>query len=193
MKNKKITEDEIIEIEEIECDEEFMDLHTEIENYIAENIIVHNSTPSKKSIASGFYMPTLKKEEINVTAIIDVSGSIGNQELKEFLTEIVSIGKSFNNVKIRVLSCDTDVNNDYLVENGDIPKIMDLKMVGGGGTDLRKGFNYIEENIPNNKLVVVFTDGYTNFPDEQIYNTLWILSSNGVDEKDIPFGEVVKL
>ena len=44
------------------------------------------------------------QEEINITAIVDVSGSVNNEELNDFTNEIINIAKSFNNVKITAVT-----------------------------------------------------------------------------------------
>jgi len=190
----EIINDEIIEIEKIKCNETFMDLHTDLGNYIAENIIVHNSFPSKKSISCGFYMPSIKKEEVEISAVIDTSGSIDNEQIQEFITEIISIAKSFNNVKIRLITCDCEVKNDYVVENGNIAKIQELKFNGGGGTSFIAGLDYIKENYNNTKLVVYLTDGEGDKvgAGDYPFNLIWVLSK-GNDELIKDSGEIIRI
>lgn len=147
--------------------------------------------PSKKSISSGFYMPSIKKEEIEIAVMVDTSGSISNQELTEFTSEIINIAKSFSNIKIRLITCDVDVNNDYVVANGDIANIQSLKMVGGGGTELKNGFKYIEKNYPTTKLFIVFTDAETDMNFNTYLRTIWLVKNNR--EVEIPFGDLIKL
>ena len=111
------------------------------------------------------------------------------------LTEIVSISKSFANVKFTVLICDCEIKEVLKVENGNIPKLLNMKMTGMGGTSHEVVMEWIEENNPTAKLLVAFTDGYTTLGkyDYTPINTLWVLSSNGNDEVVKDFGEVVKI
>ena len=69
-----------------------------------------------------------------------------------------------------------------------------LKIRGGGGTSHKPIYDYVNENLPNTKLLVNFTDGYTDLDElDQTINTLWVLCKDGVSESRIPFGEVIKL
>ncbi len=61
---------------------------------------------------------------------------------------------------------------------------------GGGGTDFRPLFEYVETNIPDCQIVIYFTDGFGIFPQlEPSYDTLWVMPQ----KIDVPFGEVLEL
>ena len=89
--NKKIVFDEIVNIKRKKCDEIFWDIETETENFIAEDIITHNSKPHKKSIACNTFLPNILREKVEVVIAIDTSGSIGKKELTDFISEIVGM------------------------------------------------------------------------------------------------------
>lgn len=120
----------------------------------------------------------------------NTSGSIGEEELREFMSELVGIAMSFNNIKITVIVCDCNVYDTFEITNGDVS---DIKLKGGGGTSHKPVYKWVRENKPHCKLLVNFTDGYTDFPSNESVKTLWILSKNSADENTIPFGEVIKL
>ena len=149
--------------------------------------------PSKRAIATGVYLPSVKKENLEVVVSIDTSGSIRQEELNDFLGEIISIAKSFNNISITLIVCDCEIKDVYKVANGDIAKIQDLKICGGGGTDHKPIYDYIEKNLPNTKFVINFTDGHTSFPDYEKTKTIWVLTKDSCGEDKIPFGEVIQL
>jgi predicted metal-dependent peptidase len=149
--------------------------------------------PSKKSRTTGIYMPSVLRENINIAVAIDTSGSIGQEELSEFLAEIVNIAKSFNNINMKVIVCDSEIKDVYEVRNGSIETILNLRIRGGGGTDHRPVYDYILENLPNTKFVINFTDGYTSFPEHESVRTIWVLNKNSIEEERIPFGEVIKI
>lgn len=190
----KIIKDKIIEIEIINDESEFQDIETETHNYIAENIIVHNCKPSKHSQACGYYMPSLKREEVEVVVAVDTSGSIGQGELTEFLTEMVGIARAFNNVKMTCLVCDAQIHDVLEFTNGSIAEILNTKVKGGGGTSHKCIIDWLDENKPTTRLLVAFTDGYSDINEcPQNYNVLWVLNSGGCPSKDIKWGEVIKL
>ena len=150
--------------------------------------------PSKKSYGCGYYLPSVVKENVEIIASVDVSGSISQEDLTEFLSEIVHIGRSFSNLKATIIFFDSMIHEVYDVTNGQIEDIMSYKITGGGGTDHRPVFKWVEENKPDVKLVIHFTDGYSNFGEDiPEYDNLWILSKNSVPEDVIPFGDVIKL
>jgi len=153
--------------------------------------IPYNSTwakPHKKSISVGTYMPDTLKEKIDITAIVDVSGSIGQKELTDFLSEIIGIAKAFREkLKITLLTHETEVNNKYVVDNGNIEKIKKLKIIGGGGTAHDKVFEYIQNNIKDCKCAVFLTDGYSNLDeiyfDKYFFEKIFVISENGDDSQ----------
>jgi len=152
------------------------------------------SRPSKRSFSTGVYMPIMRKEAIEIVVSLDTSGSIQGQELKDFMSEINGIAKSFNNLSMKLIICDSEIHDIYTIGNGDSEAINKLIIKGGGGTSHKPIYNYVKTHLPNTRLLVNFTDGYTdlNELDESI-NTLWVICKNGVDESRIPFGEVIKL
>jgi predicted metal-dependent peptidase len=144
------------------------------------------ANPSKKSMATGYYMPSTIKEYVDVVIAVDTSGSIGEIELKEFLSEIIGIAKSFSSrVKMRLLTHDTKVWDDYLVQNGNIEKIKALKIRGGGGTSHKEVFEYVDEKIRDTKLLICFTDGDSDLQEIETgkfkYDKLFVISENGHD------------
>jgi len=149
--------------------------------------------PSKKSISSGFYMPSMLRENINVVVSVDTSGSISQNELSEFLVEIINISKSFNNLSVTLIVCDAEIKEVYKVENGNIDTIKNLKIYGGGGTSHIPIYDYIREKLPETKFVINFTDGFSEFPDREEVRTIWVITKNGCKEEDLPFGNVIKL
>ena len=59
-----------------------------------------------------------------------------------------------------VLACDAAVGATSRVR-----RVEDVQLVGGGGTDMRVGIAAAEASRPHPDVVVVFTDGYTPWPE----------------------------
>ena len=191
--NFKITNEKIKSIKKVKCNKKFYDIETETENFIANNLITHNSKPSRRSRVLGIYMPSVKRESINIAISVDTSGSIRQEELSEFLGEIVSIAKSFNNINMTLIICDSEIKDVYEVRNGNIQTILDLKIRGGGGTSHKPIYDYVKNNLPNTRFIINFTDGYTSFPDSEEVKTIWVLTKDSISEDRLPFGEAIKL
>lgn len=165
--------------------------------YITNEVITDYtySSPSKRALATGLYLPKAKKENIKLVVSVDTSGSIGKAELNEFLTEIKSIVKSFESIELFVIICDYEVNGVYKIDSHSNSNEFDkIEFKGGGGTSHIPVFDYIKENLENVKLLISLTDGYTEFPKEESIKTLWAISKYGVkNENHFPFGEVIFL
>lgn len=139
---------------------------------------------SKKSVACGVYLPSTTKERVNVSVAIDTSGSIGKDELTTFMSEITSLAQAYKErIDMRVVVCDSEVGKDYLIENGNVAKLKKLELIGGGGTSHIEVVNYCKDKIRENKLLICFTDGYSDL--EQIdfgkypFDVLIVLTKNG--------------
>ena len=72
-----------------------------------------------------------------------------------------------------------------------------MKIKGGGGTDHEVVYEHLmtDKKYRNSQLLVCLTDGFTSFPPKNIYpfDTIWVLTKNSCDKKDIPFGRVIKI
>ena len=151
------------------------------------------SRPSKRSISSGFFIPSILKENIEIVVSIDTSGSISQKDIGEFLSEVIGIGKSFNNVKMKIIVCDCEIKDVYDIQNVDIGTIQALKIRGGGGTSHIPVYDYIREKLPHTKFVINFTDGYTSFPKDESIKSIWVLPEGSCKDENIPFGEIIRL
>ena len=154
--------------------------------------------PNKKSVSAGYYMPDYIKERIKVLVVIDTSGSIGKDELTDFLSEMVGMARAFQNrIEMVVLTHDTEVKDEQKVENGNIDNIMKLKIRGGGGTEHESTFEYIMEKIPDTKLAVFFTDGYSDLDsfdiDDYPFNKIFVISNGSPDQIDKNKAKVIEI
>jgi predicted metal-dependent peptidase len=166
--------------------------------YVVDQIICDFSwnLPSKRSAACGVYLPRPIKESVKIVASIDTSGSIGKDELEQFMGELLSIGQSFPNINIDLIVVDAAVHETYELTKENIDDLLTMKMSGGGGTSHLPVYKYVIDNIMDAKVLINFTDGFTDFPNnpEEIpFDTLWVIDRHGCDPKHIPFGEVIKI
>ena len=152
------------------------------------------SKPHKKSISAGYYFPGIKKEEIEVTAAIDTSGSIGEEELNAFMGILSTIFNQFDAVHLTVMSCDAAVYNVESVTSK--MKLRQYRSYGGGGTDFRPVFKWITKNKPETKILIYLTDLYGTFPEKNEVpmglTTLWLVTPQG-DKQRAPFGVTIQM
>jgi len=143
--------------------------------------------PNKKHLSRGFVLPSLSSDTLSLCVAIDTSGSIDEILLGAFVTEFSSIMQSFPSIKIELLICDARIHGHYTFFGNDK---LDFKLKGGGGTDYRPVFEYIEANLPMNTMLLYFTDGDGWFPKHTpSYEVLWALSRKA----KIPFGRALEL
>lgn len=136
---------------------------------------------SKAYLANNMYLPSMHSETMGeVVVAIDTSGSINNEQISEFASELASICETCNPDKVRVLWWDTQVHGEQVFEGNysDIAKM--LKPKGGGGTHVGCVSDYIIKSSIKAEVLVVFTDGYVESePKWEIdLPTMWFVTQN---------------
>jgi predicted metal-dependent peptidase len=123
-------------------------------------------------------MPGQKPDElIDIAVMIDASGSIDPNMLRDFISETQGIMEQFQSYKIHVGTFDTRVYNAVQYDSENLDSMADYQVEGGGGTDFDCIFEYLKEEQIEPKRLVVFTDGYPfgSWGDENYADTVWIL------------------
>lgn len=153
------------------------------------------SRPSRRYLTQGMYLPGVLKENLDIVAMIDLSGSVSNKEMEQFVSLMAKLANQFRNVNITIMSHDSEVQAVTEVKNATVDKIKNAEYSGGGGTDHRPCFKWIAEHKRNVPLIIAFTDGWTCFPDKEDVRApvLWVITEHGISTKDIPFGTAIKI
>jgi len=144
------------------------------------------------------YMPSTIGKKIKVLCHIDTSGSICEEELTDFISELVGIARAYkNNVEFRILAGDTKIVDDILLTQGKGEKALKtLKLHGGGGTDHRPVFEYVHKKkyARDAKLLICFTDGASSFPEHTNIKTIFVLAGTHVPKERMPeWGKTIAL
>jgi len=133
----------------------------------------------------------LKNHIPDVTVAIDISGSIDDRSMREFLKEIITLSHAYSE-SIRVIECDDAVRRDYKIRSyQDIKPLLKRR----GGTKFSPVFQHIRELNLRNTLLIYFTDG---LGEEKLetrpshYRTIWVVKGEKLSLRD-PFGEVIYL
>ena len=134
--------------------------------------------------------PRLRSSETSVVVVIDTSGSISEEEIGEFISEINAI-KSHVRARITLLTCDSELNHGcpwYFEPWDEFSR--DIEIHGGGGTNFMPPFEWIENQDRAPDLLVYFTDAMGIFPRaEPMYPVLWLVKGQAT----VPFGQRVQL
>ena len=120
---------------------------------------------------------------------IDTSGSLNNQALSNVWSAISEICDELNPEYVRIIQCDTVVQDDQSYDKVDMPD--DIIAKGRGGTSFRPVFDLIDEDPP--MFLIYLTDLHCDqYPvPEPPFPVLWIATSPKSPEP--PFGRRLDL
>jgi len=125
---------------------------------------------------------------VDIAVYIDMSGSISEEQGRDFISEVKGIMESFDSYKIYIACFDTKVYNPQQYTSENLEYIQDYELKGGGGTDFDCIFKHLKEEQIEPKRLVVFTDGYPfgSWGDPNYCDTVWII--HGDRNPKPPFG-----
>jgi predicted metal-dependent peptidase len=135
-------------------------------------------------------LPSLRSSHVDVAVVLDVSGSIKEDELNEFLAEVNAI-KGQIQAGITLQACDDKLAADgpwryEAWEEIRLPR----SFPGGGGTDFRPVFAWLEHMDRRPDLLIYFTDALGEFPErEPVYPVLWLVKGKAT----VPWGQRIQL
>lgn len=123
--------------------------------------------------------PLEYKEELQIrefVIVIDTSGSCSGELVGRFLNKTYNILSQMEcfaqQIVLHLIQCDAAVQGDVRIECAEhMEKYLErMELRGGGGTDFRPAFAYVEELRAGGELtrlggLLYFTDGYGIFPE----------------------------
>lgn len=119
------------------------------------------------------------KKKVSILVAVDTSGSVNDEELKDFFSEITYIYKV--GARITILECDAEISANYEYTGKWTGKVH-----GRGGTDFQPVIDYYRKNIKDYAALVYFTDGECSIPDNVPRDTIWVITSAGDHKKEYP-------
>lgn len=116
------------------------------------------------SLGGRLVLPSLRRPLPQVAVVIDTSRSVSDVNLGSALTEVAAITRAVGVTgrNVAVYTCDAAVATAQHVCRAE-----ELTLIGGGGTDLRKGIRAAMARTPRPDVTVVLTDGGTPWPKEE--------------------------
>jgi len=159
-----------------------------------QSTIKHDFTfqrPSRKGWHTGAVLPGQNfADTIDICVSLDMSGSIGNAQAQDFLSEVKGIMEEFKDYHIKIWCFDTKVYNeqDFSAEDGE--DLLDYEIHGGGGTDFMCNWHYMHENDIQPKKFIMFTDGYPwdSWGEDDYCDTVFIIHGHHDKNLQAPFG-----
>lgn len=141
--------------------------------------------PSRRWIDQDVYMPSLIGESVGrVVVAIDMSGSIGREEIGQFLGEVRKICDTVKPEGIDLLYWDTRVCQHEKYEQDQLDNLLSTtKPRGGGGTNPQCIVDYIKDKNIKAECAIVLTDGYvSSWGEGWTCPTLWGITTDMVSE-----------
>jgi predicted metal-dependent peptidase len=157
-----------------------------LKRFVGNSSVVYTKKLRRKYNKRYAVNPGLKiKFKNHILVGVDTSGSVNNDELKEFFNELAHMVKTGH--KITVAQCDTQLKNVKEFN----PK-QDWEIHGRGGTSFQPVIDHYNEKKGSYTALIYLTDGEAYPPEDCPKNTLWVLSSISNMNDELP-GQVIKL
>lgn len=148
--------------------------------------------PDRRLIGQDIYSPSRSGNGAGwVCCWGDTSGSCISQ-VNKFLAELTGIMEDCKPQRLTVVWCDDGVQRvDELSEAGDLEQTRYDGAPGGGGTSVEPVLEWIDEHTETPEVLICFTDGYVDFPEEmpRIPVIIWAMTTDVV----APWGDTVRL
>ena len=181
--------------EELHCDYDEFDL-----NYYSYGLRLYHNMPLIEPLES---REVMKISEFVI--VIDTSYSTNGALVEKFLEETFQIicqrDSFFHKSHIRILQCDNRVQSYTIIHNEeDIRKLLqNFSLIGGGGTDFRPAFAYVDQLLSEGafhhlKGLLYFTDGKGIYPAKRPpYETAFVFIGDNEEQQVPPWAMKINL
>jgi predicted metal-dependent peptidase len=107
-------------------------------------------------------LPALRGTPVHLAVVIDSSGSMDQHDLDQAASDVAVLRRLPGVDRVTVVSCDTEAAEVDLPRRGG-----GIALLGGGGTSLGAGLDLVARLRSRPDLVVVITDGHTDWPERR--------------------------
>lgn len=161
------------------------ELKSALDRYFRDDYVL--IPPNKKFLSQGIYLPSTTSQTFRLVIAVDSSGSVDDELLSEFLSEVNFLMSLVSHYQIELIVCDEKIHLHKTFYSGDT---LECEVKGGSGTDFRPVFEFLKNEFDDVKLLLYFTDLEGRFPTEvPNYDVKWVSPK----EKSVPFGELIVL
>ncbi|MGF1547279.1 MAG: VWA-like domain-containing protein [Thiotrichales bacterium] len=134
--------------------------------------------------------PSLRSAQLNMTVVVDVSGSVSDREIGEYLSEINAL-KSQLRCEVELLACDAQLAPGCPWQFQPWEELkLPRHITGGGGTSFHPPFAHVDRRDRPPDVLIYFTDGRGSFPEhEPNYPVIWLVKGR----TPVPWGQRIQL
>ncbi len=135
-------------------------------------------------------LPSLYSGEVNVVVALDTSGSVSDEEMREFVGEIDAL-KGQVRARVTLHACDERLSEHgpWVFQSWD-PVSLPRAVSGGGGTRFTPVFEWVERENLRPDLLLYFTDAEGEFPPgAPAYPVIWLVKGKAA----VPWGQRIQL
>jgi predicted metal-dependent peptidase len=150
--------------------------------------------PSRRSWHMDAVLPgMINNDSIDICLAIDASGSITEQQCRDFLGEIRGIMEQYKDFKIHLWSFDTKVFNPKIFTPDNMDELTEYVIGSGGGTDFMCNWDFMKEEGIEPKKFIMFTDGwpFDSWGDKDYCDTIFLINNSHERNIQAPFGMTV--
>ncbi|MDD7642060.1 MAG: VWA-like domain-containing protein [bacterium] len=173
--------------ENMRCDIDAFDL-----NYYTYGLQIYGNLP--------LIEPLETREERRISEfviVVDTSYSTSGELVRSFLQETLHIlleqNAFFTTAKVHLIQCDDMVQEDLIIQSAAQAQeiLAHFEIKGGGNTDFRPAFTYVEQLRKNGELrnlggLLYFTDGNGTYPAKKPDYPCAFLYLDAYNEEDVP-------
>lgn len=133
-------------------------------------------------------LPGWKGYAPNVGLVFDTSGSMGETDLAKALAECKGVLNALGgNASVNYISVDCQASKMRKAN-----RVNQVKLEGGGGTDMGIGIAACQEAKPRIDICVVLTDGYTPWPRQTPpFKIIVVLTQKGAEGQVPPWAKAI--
>ncbi|KFI21340.1 vWA domain-containing protein [Nitrosococcus oceani] len=135
-------------------------------------------------------LPRLASQQIDLAIVLDISGSIHDEQLQSFLTEVSAL-KGQLCARVTLHACDADLCElgPWIYESWEGLTLPE-NLPGGGDTDFRPPFAWLAREGLYPDVLLYFTDARGPFPQaEPPYPVIWLVKGKA----QVPWGRRIQL
>ena len=150
--------------------------------------------PSRRSWHMDAILPgMINTDKIDICLALDASGSISEEQCREFLSEVRGIMDQYRDFTIHLWSFDTAVFNPQIFTPDNADELEDYVLGSGGGTDFDCNWEFMKSEGIEPKKFIMFTDGwpFDSWGDPDYCDTVFLINNKYERNIEAPFGLTV--